>query len=92
MGHPTFKIQKQMPEKHGTMKKKGRIFGGWLQRWYKMDWNGNTAMLLSFKNPQMAGQPTKTVSLEHCNVRPNQALNKLTLGGYCLEVDTTGGG
>uniref|UniRef100_A0A6U4Q5S4 Protein kinase domain-containing protein n=1 Tax=Hemiselmis andersenii TaxID=464988 RepID=A0A6U4Q5S4_HEMAN len=89
MGNPNFKIQKHMPEKHGALKKQGKLMKNWAVRYFKLDWQGSHAVLLSFKNPQCTGSPNKTISLEHCFVKANKARDKEGIG-YCIEVDTSG--
>mmetsp|Transcript_45245 Transcript_45245/g.113412 ORF Transcript_45245/g.113412 Transcript_45245/m.113412 type:complete len:478 (-) Transcript_45245:89-1522(-) len=89
MGNPNFKIQKHMPEKHGALKKQGKLMKNWTVRYFKLDWQGSHAVLLSFKNPQCTGSPNKTISLEHCFVKANKARDKEGIG-FCIEVDTSG--
>jgi hypothetical protein len=37
---------------------------GWITRYFKLDWHGSHAILLSYKNAQMTGSANKTISLE----------------------------
>ena len=57
-----FKIQKALPEKHGSLKKKGRTLGNWVARFFKAAWDGNHAVLLYSSNANMSS--TKKISLE----------------------------
>mmetsp|Transcript_23496 Transcript_23496/g.34482 ORF Transcript_23496/g.34482 Transcript_23496/m.34482 type:complete len:453 (+) Transcript_23496:85-1443(+) len=66
-----FQIQHKLTERKGTLRKKGKILGGMMRRWYHLQWD-NTAevgMLLSFNNDKMIGTPKKMVNLKECVVK-----------------------
>ncbi|KAJ1472855.1 hypothetical protein T484DRAFT_3395337 [Baffinella frigidus] len=89
MGLPAFKIQKHMPEKHGSLRKQGRLMGAWVTRHYKIDWQSSHAVLLAYKSASMTGQP-KAISLEHCFVRSNKDCDQPNASGsaaFCIELD-----
>jgi hypothetical protein len=58
-----FKVQKQLPEKHGALTKKGKFMGKLLTRYYKIGWQDKHAVLHYFSNASMSSQG-KVISLQ----------------------------
>jgi hypothetical protein len=58
-----FKIQKALPEKHGSLKKKRKFFGGLVLRYFKVGWDGDHAVLYYSNDESMAGG-SKKLSLQ----------------------------
>ncbi|EKX53942.1 hypothetical protein GUITHDRAFT_100192 [Guillardia theta CCMP2712] len=82
-----FKIQSRMPDKKGQLKKFGKILGRTVSRWYKIEWQGPTAVLLAYKTAAMTGAP-KVISLENCFVKACQEKDtKAAEAGYCIELE-----
>jgi hypothetical protein len=58
-----FKIQKALPEKHGSLKKKRKLLGGLVIRYFKVGWDGDHAVLY-YSNDENMSSGTKKLSLQ----------------------------
>jgi hypothetical protein len=61
-----FKIQKTLPEKHGSLKKKRKLLGGLVNRYFKVGWDGDHAVLLYSNDENLSGH-LKKLSLARCS-------------------------
>ena len=60
-----FKVQKQLPEKHGSMSKKGKILGKIITRYFKIGWQDKHALLRYYNTADMEKSGKgKAISLE----------------------------
>jgi hypothetical protein len=65
MSQLDFKVQKALPEKHGSMVKKGRLMGNMVTRHYKIGWADKHAVLHYYKTADMEKSGRgKTISLQ----------------------------
>jgi len=66
-----FVIQHRLTERKGTMRKKGKMLGAMLRRWYHLKWDekSEVAILESHNNEKMVGVPKKTIQLKECIVK-----------------------
>jgi hypothetical protein len=62
-----FKIQKSLPEKHGSLKKKRKFLGGLVVRYFKVGWDGDHAVLY-YSNDEDMSSGSKKVSLQRLNL------------------------
>ena len=62
-----FKIQKSLPEKHGSLKKKRKFLGGLVVRYFKVGWDGDHAVLY-YSNDEDMSNGSKKVSLQRLNL------------------------
>jgi hypothetical protein len=63
MSGPAFKIQKPLPEKHGSLKKKQKILGGLITRYFKVGWDDNHAVLFYGTDANAVLAKQKKISL-----------------------------
>lgn len=70
-----FIIHHKLTDRKGSMRKKGRILGGMLTRWYHLVWDDKEekGILHSFNNDKMQGPPRKMISLKQCQVHVDKS-------------------
>jgi hypothetical protein len=60
-----FKIQRTLPEKHGCLKKKGKLLGRQVVRYYRIEWQDrDTQAVLRYFNNESMSSGGKTISLK----------------------------
>uniref|UniRef100_A0A7S0M5X2 Protein kinase domain-containing protein n=1 Tax=Cryptomonas curvata TaxID=233186 RepID=A0A7S0M5X2_9CRYP len=81
-----FKIQKALPEKHGSLKKKRKLLGGLVVRYFKVGWDGDHAVLY-YSNDESMSSGTKKLSLQRCFARSSPSNDQTDKSLFCFELE-----
>mmetsp|Transcript_63219 Transcript_63219/g.169033 ORF Transcript_63219/g.169033 Transcript_63219/m.169033 type:complete len:445 (-) Transcript_63219:87-1421(-) len=85
-----FKVQKQLPEKHGMLKKKGRLWKRLVIRHYKIGWQDRHGVLIYSADESLNASNCKTLSLEHSFCKKDETFDIVADKMFCLSLDVDG--
>jgi len=86
-----FQIQHKLNQRKGPMRKKGKMLGKMLGRYYHLDWNDQQeqGVLKSYTNEKFSGAPTKQIHLKQCVVKADKSKDLKDGGqpGFAVAID-----